>query len=327
MRQRPQYLLQALADEGHPVYFTDRGEPRHRRMGGVTVINDLDEVGLAQPLVYVHFAPVRELLEGLDRPLVIYDILDDLSIYDADEAEVPPHRRVRYHHPALMEQAAVVMVSSPVLAQRHRAERDDVVVVPNGVDYSRFSRPAARPGDLVDDGRPVVGYTGAVSYWLDFELVEEVVRLRPDYRFLFVGPVDPRVEQQAERLAALPNVELLGERPPDAIPGYVQVFDAGAVWFRSDHLTEAVTPLKMYEYLAAGVGVVATPLPACVEQQEVVTTDDPAAFASALDQAVDTRHDLVERAARRRQGELADWSQRLRPLCARLTELGIERYA
>lgn len=323
MRQRPQYLLAAFAAAGHPVYFVDPLEPQARQVDGVRIVPDVSQAPTRGAILYVHFAPMRHMFELFEDPVIVYDILDDLSIYDADEVDVSPERRVAAHHPAVMREAHVVVVSNRVLAETHRPERYDLIVVENGVDPDRFGRPAPRPSDLPREA-PIVGYHGAVSYWFDFPLLEEVARLRPEWRFVLVGPVDPRVGEQAERLAQASNVTLLGERPPDAMPGYVQAFDVGSIWFEVTDMTRGVTPLKMYEYLAAGKGCVSTPLPACVEAPEVRTASDPDAFVAELEAELASAGDPGVVEARRRAARAHSWEARLEPALRRLAELGLD---
>lgn len=321
MAQRPQFLLEAFAAHGHPVFFVDPHETEMRRVDGVTIVPSLESVPKVDVILYLHFAPLRALFDLFDRPAVVYDILDDLSIYDADEVGMPEERRVRSHHPLVMERADVVIVSNRVLAETHRGERPDLVLVSNGVDTDRFAAVADVPEDLAPDGRPIIGYHGMISFWFDFALLTEVARARPGYRFVLVGPHDPRVAEQVAALAAIENIELLGERPSPTMPAYVGVFDVGTVWFRVNDLTSGVTPLKMYEYLAAGVPCVATPLPACVDEPAVVTAGDAAEFADAIDAALVNR----DRAALRRAAKSHDWDRLIEPAIRRLAELGLAR--
>lgn len=321
MRQRPQYLLQAFAAHGHPVYFVDPNEPAAREADGVHIVPDLASVPSRHVILYVHFAPMRHLFGSFEEPAVVYDLLDDLSIYDADEVGLPEERRVRWHHPHVMEEAAVVIVSNPVLAETHRHERADLVLVHNGVDAGRFARPADQPADLTRDDRPIVGYHGMISYWFDFDLLIGVARSRPDLRFVLVGPTDERAADQVARLLEVENIELLGERPSGDMPAFVQSFDVGTVWFEVNDLTRAVTPLKMYEYLAAGVPCVATPLPACIEEEQVLTASTVEEFSFALDRALAVSDREPLRAAARR----SDWVELVRPVIDRLAELGLDR--
>jgi len=318
MKQRPQYLLAAFARAGHPVFFVDTRATSPYDVDGVRVVPSLSHVPAANVILYVHFAPIRELFERFDDTVVVYDLLDDLSIYEADEQGMPEHRRVRAHHPALVRSAAAVIASSEVLAEGHRHERPDILLVENGVEIDRFGRPQGRPPE-VPAGTPVVGYHGAIARWFDVELFTRVATANPQWRFVLVGPVAPEMREAIDRLGAAENVLVVGEQSSDRIPGYVQAFDVGAIWFRVDDLTKAVSPLKMYEYLAAGVPVVATPLPACVATPGVRVAATPEDMSRAIAEALEEPAELEQ--DRLATARAASWDRRLRPLLDRLDDL------
>jgi glycosyltransferase involved in cell wall biosynthesis len=327
MRQRQQYLMAAFAEAGHDVYFVDVRVKEVTTSDGVTIVPSLDDVPGHDVILYLHFAPVRTLLPKFERPVVIYDILDDLSIYEPDEARTPPRRRVAAHHPAFIAEADVVTVSNAALGDRHRSERADLLLMPSGVDYARFSTPQPRPADLsqADPERPLVGYHGAIAEWFDFDLLETVAAALPEWRFVLVGPIYPRVAERTERLGRIDNVTVLGERPSDDMPAYVQGFDIGAIWFVVDDLTEAVTPLKLYELLAAGVPCVSTPLPVCVAEPLVHTAAESADFVEELEEARTEAADSAFREKARSLGEAAGWVGRITPLREQLDSAGLLR--
>ncbi len=316
MRQRPQYLLSAFAKAGHPVYFVDPRGGAARLADGVHIITSLRDAPRDGVILYVHFAPVRRMFRLFRDPVVIYDILDDLSIYERSEAGIPERNRVGAHHPHVMERADVVIASNAVLAERYGPQRPDLMLVENGVDLEAFTNPAARPDDLPNG--PIVGYHGAIAPWFDFALFDSVARSAPDLQFVLVGPVDPESADDAARVGRLPNVHLLGERPSTEMPAYVQAFDVGAIWFRVDHMTRGVTPLKMYECQAAGTPCVATPLPACVAEPSVRTAAEPEEFLGALRQAMSGSSAPTDTA-------VISWDARLAPVLQRLGSLGLDR--
>jgi glycosyltransferase involved in cell wall biosynthesis len=324
MKQRPQFLLEAFARAGHPVWFVDPRADGPSTVDGVQIVTSLSDVPKDQVILYLHFAPLASLFDDFTDSVIVYDILDDLSIYDADEVDVPEERRVRYHHPTVMDRADIVLVSNEILAQRHRDERPDLIHVPNGVDVDRFGAPVAAPRD-VPVGGPIIGYHGMISHWFDFDLLAGVASLRPEWRFVLVGPTDRRVEDDARRLERLANVTRLGERSSTLMPAYVHAFDVGTIWFQIDDMTRGVTPLKMFEYLAAGVPCVSTPLPACVAQNGVATADQPEAFVDAIEAGLAA--DEAERARLREIATASDWSAVLAPALERLKALGRDRIA
>jgi glycosyltransferase involved in cell wall biosynthesis len=310
MRQRPQYVLAAFARSGHDVYFVDPREPKERMADGVHIVTSLGSVPKASVILYVHFAPLAAMFDSFENPVVVYDILDDLSIYDADEIGMPEERRVRYHHPGVMEQADVVLASAPNLFSKYELERPDILLVENGVEPSRFRGDLPLPDAFAGIARPIVGYHGAVARWFDFDLFESVVESLPSYSFVIVGPVDDDARQHVRRFEELSNVHLVGAVPSDQIPSYVAAFDVGVIPFVVDELTRGVSPLKMYEYLAAGVPVVSTPLPVCEAHPVVRTASGVESFVSEVVEAVEGRSATFDNAAKV-AAEGASWDNRI----------------
>jgi len=318
MKQRPQYLLEAFARAGHEVWFVDpRVAQEEHREPGIRLVGSLGPTPRSDVILYTHFAPTRTLVELYENPAVVYDILDDLSIYDPAEKGVPDSLRVRSHHGPLAGDADVVITSSAVLEEKHHAERNDILLVENGVDLELFSPGAAsQPADS-----PVVGYHGAIAPWFDFALVDQLARARPAYEIRLVGPVRPEVSEAMERLLTLANVIHVGEQPTGSIVESVRSFDVGLIPFLVDEMTAGVSPLKLYEYLACLVPVVSTPLPASVDHPAVSVATNPGEFAALVDIALEMGPE--ERAALRGHAETASWDQRIAPLLERLDSLGL----
>jgi glycosyltransferase involved in cell wall biosynthesis len=309
MRQRPQYLLEALAGEGYPVYFVDPRMSRVERRGKIMLVPDLTTVPASGVILYAHFAPSLELVDRFRDSLLWYDYLDDLSIFREADRGLPVRRTVSYYHEIMLRRADVVTCSNRLLVDR--VSRPDTLLVENGVDLNRFRPEGEVASDLPRD-RPVIGYHGAVATWFDLDLLTDLVALLPDYVFVVVGPIEAGL---GDRLPAAPNLFWLGSRSSDEIDRYVRGFDVGIIPFVVDEMTEAVTPLKLFEYLASGTPVVSTRLPACVETPGVLIADDSASFAEMIVQTVDHGPSPF---SLRVLAEGASWQRRILPVVDRL---------
>jgi glycosyltransferase involved in cell wall biosynthesis len=132
-------------------------------------------------------------------------------------------------------------------------------VVPNGVDPAEWSVVGAPPDWFAARPGPRLLYVGALDPRVDVGQVAAVARALPDASLTFVGPlVDPA---HFAPLAELPNVELRPPVPRTEIPALIGAADACLIPHVHNALTEAMSPLKLYEYLAGGRPVAAVDLP------------------------------------------------------------------
>ncbi len=183
--------------------------------------------------------------------------------------------------------------------------------------------PAARPDPAVAAlPRPCVVFTGAiVAKKLDVPLLAALARARPAWSFALVGPVgagDPGTDVSA--LSREPNIHLLGRRTYEQLPDVLRAADAGLIPYARNPLTESIFPMKVYEYLAAGLPVVATPLPALADVAEVATAPDAEGIARLLEEAIAA--DTPElRAERSRAAAAHSWARRLEEIAAAIEVL------
>ncbi len=220
-------------------------------------------------------------LDELPFAQVVYDCIDELRVHVPRAELVPLYQDWENQ---LIARADAAVVTAATLGAGLRARRPDLplTVIRNGVDVERFTRLAAetpRPADL-PAGRPIVGFVGALYDWIDWELIAATAARCPELEFVLVGPHDGRGDVQ--RVAALPNVRLLGPRPYAHVPAYIAAFDVCWVPFRQDDVGRAANPVKIYEYLALGKPVVTTPVAdtdAFGDLVRVVRTADEAAGA------------------------------------------------
>ncbi len=111
--------------------------------------------------------------------------------------------------------------------------------------------------------RPRIVFTGAVvESKLDFSLIVELARASPDSSIVLVGPVGPGdPSTDVGPLRAEPNIHLLGRRDYEQLPAILRGADVAIIPYARNTLTASIFPMKVYEYLAAGLTVLATRLP------------------------------------------------------------------
>jgi glycosyltransferase involved in cell wall biosynthesis len=152
---------------------------------------------------------------------------------------------------------------------------------------------------------------------VDSDLLAGLAELRPDWDFFVVGE---RLDHSFDRFdtARPANLHLLGPRPYRAIPSILSAFDAGLIPFRRGAEASNASPIKLYEYLAAALPVLATPIPECEAVPEVEVASSASGFSDLLDRARGSRRSEDFRRRARDRARQNDWSERARKALAQL---------
>ncbi|HEX2016748.1 MAG TPA: glycosyltransferase [Solirubrobacteraceae bacterium] len=267
-------------------------------------------LGLRRPILWAYVPQAELLVARLNPELVVYHCVDDIAAQDRVDSASFQAAEQRF-----VASADVVLASAPSLAERMKRLSANVHYLPNVADAGLFSQ-ALQDGpvdaQLERLPRPRIVFTGAIAAAkLDLGLLAQLAALRPAWSIALVGPVglgDPLTDLSA--LEPLSNVHLLGARPYEQLPAVLRGADAALIPYATNPLTASIFPMKVYEYLGAGLGVVSTPLPALQGVEGITIASDAASTVRALETLM--AEDSVEH--RRQRSELAvghSWDSRL----------------
>ena len=235
------------------------------------------QIGMVSPTIWLNDLQHVGLVRATSWPAT-YDITDDWLV----ESTVP--ERVRRRRRRLEAEALVrcrnVVVCSPGLAAS-RGQHREVELVPNGVDHELMTTPQPRPADL-PVGEAVAVYVGTVhEERFDVELAATMLDELPDLHLVLVGP-DARGEAAKQALPKSARLHVLGPRPHDRVPAYLQHADVVVVPHRVNEFTESLDPIKAYESLAVGTPTVATKVAGFRGLPTPVQTVDRDGFSDAV---------------------------------------------
>jgi beta-glucosidase/6-phospho-beta-glucosidase/beta-galactosidase/glycosyltransferase involved in cell wall biosynthesis len=217
---------------------------------------------------------------------IIYDCMDELSQFTgAPKALISNEAR-------LMEHADVIFTGGYELWLRKK-QRENVHFFGCGVEFNHFAQAQDEyttiPPDIDFMARPILGWFGVIDERVDYGMVGEMARLRPEWSFAMVGPV---VKVDPNLLPHSPNLYWLGQRDYTVLPNYCRAFDICMMPFSINAATQYINPTKTLEYFATGRPVISTPVTDVVRQfsdlvEIVKTTDEFLAAAERLLQQPD----------------------------------------
>jgi hypothetical protein len=183
----------------------------------------------------------------------------------------------------LVSAADIVFASAQSLVNARLPWNPETHLAPHGVDHALFARAldpnTEVPTDVAALPRPLVGFYGTLQDWVDFELIAFLAGRHPEWSIVLIG--QPLVDVSI--LKRFPNVHLLGPKRHDALPNYCMTFSVGIIPYRVSERILHVNPLKLREYLSAGLPVVSVPLPELEGYRQYCTT---AVTFEAFDQGV-----------------------------------------
>ncbi|OAE41224.1 glycosyltransferase [Brucella intermedia] len=176
---------------------------------------------------------------------------------------------------------SVIGTARVLVSQLNKLGRDDAIYLPNAANEYIFDiyKDYERPSDLPTGYKRLALYFGSLyGDWFAWDYLEAAAFANPECGFVLIGDRPTGIEMPK-------NVHMIGARTIDALPGYLQHADFAILPFTPGKISDAVSPIKVFEYLFAGKPVVATRLPEILDYPGVKianTSEQFAAFCGSL---------------------------------------------
>jgi len=278
----------------------------------------LHHLGLNKTDVLYLFHPsYLDYIDAVPHSCLVYHAYDDLSKQGGYDGYIENKEK------QLLAKADLVFASSRLIQNRliDISGREDVVFIPNGVDFDCFSdNSVSEPTDICSIPHPRIGYVGAINRKVDLGLLMYMAENLSGCSFVMVGPIgqiDSADERLLDKLKDCKNVYFLGSKAPDEISAYMHHCDINTMIYKSDQNLWASSgyPLKLHEYLAVGKPVISADIESVREFGDVVIIpDSKSAWLGAIRSCLDESNTSKKTDAKRKVAMQNTWDNRVEAL-------------
>lgn len=255
---------------------------------------------------------------SLGERLNVFDAVDNWLEHSS---YVAVKDRLKVNYQTIRSKANLIFTTSQDLTKLFDLA-EGCSYIPNGVDYKSIeTAPKLTDRDIAILPRPIIGYIGTIQEdRVDIDLVSYLAKANPQKSFVLIGGVWPGLRKQViEKLRPLSNVHLLGRKSFKDRPQYLQEFDVAIIPHKMNEFNRHTNPMKLYEYLAVGCPVVATPGAGLEEFKDLIyLAAKPEDFNSALIKALEEDDSLVQK--RKQVAKNESWDERVNMMMTQILD-------
>ncbi len=309
MKQRPQQIASNLPDNVLMIYHSHEDED-YTDKTRIKVLKDnllLVDLGYYRDAVFHTFANVYDkylMVYSTDyipyeriqlyeeyRYKVIYEYVDDLN----EELSGDTYFDLLARHNSVLKDENVFVVSTATKLKSKIEESSfkKAELITNGVDYEHFKYAKYDVPEDMQEIRnnylTVLCYYGALANWFDYDLILKVAENK-NYAIVLIGQdYDDTLSKSG--ILDIDNVFFLGRKGYDVLPSYACNADVCIIPFVINEITEATSPVKLFEYMAMEKPIVTTALPECKKYQSVFYSESHEAFVENIERAIQKNSD------------------------------------
>ena len=250
--------LFVLAPLAIPFYGSKAIQLANRELLRVQVKRAMRKLQFTHPISWSYLPASAPVSGTLGEELVVYQCVDEFSAFEDTKGAQIANLEMQ-----LLKKSDLVITSAERLYDSKIKINPHTVLVRHGVDFTHFVKACdpstVVPADIARLPRPIIGFFGLIAQWVDFEAIAACAKAHPEGSVVMIGKIAPDADVTA--LKRIVNVHFLGRKTYDSLPGYCKAFDVALMPFKMNELTLNSNPLKVREYLAAGLPVVSSDLP------------------------------------------------------------------
>lgn len=340
LTQRPDHILRNFAENGYQcvVLSIDSNTPFFKEIARNIYLTNLFAGVISyfsnkKIIFYITYPFYSYILNHLQRPTVVYDVLDDLSVFSLNcEA-------MRTDHMELLGRSDITLFSSEELFNANCNDvKGHAYLVSNGVWANDFVLEFGHAQKNINFRRHpneyVIGYHGAITELLDWELLVKLIEI-PDVRLVLIGPlahfdssVSDNIQALQQRVLASNQVTHIQPVPYLELKYHLNGFDAAIIPFVVNEKTHPVSPLKLFEYMAMGLKVFATPTKTLSRYSQFISVGDSSTIPARVREMIGSSSNILNKIDYSAVLSDVDWGKQLAPVISLLEEeIAIFKYS
>lgn len=330
LKQRPHHLAEEFSKIGYFVIYLEQGnyfkDYRLIHDGLVCInnynmLNGFTDNGQSKYLLLPNTSPTT--IENIEKAKnlgfqLIYDYIDEF--HEDISGDLSDQLRVWGNLKKLKPVLCVVTASRLHDGiKEYLGAKQKIVLAKNAVNTEHFDYHEIKnldtPSDMKDivsKNKPIIGFYGALAPWIDYDLLNNVAKKHPEWEFVYIG-ID--YGGQKAPLNKLKNVTRFGAREYSQLPYYAKDFHCAIIPFKQGEIAKATSPVKLFEYMAAGLPTVCTrDLQECAGYEYVYLAKNDADFEKLLQKALSDYEKEEVREKLFEQGQKNTWAQRAKDI-------------
>lgn len=256
---------------------------------------------------------VKQQLE--EGNIILYQYIDDLD--EAIKGKIPEYTFIKHQYILKNEDCIVVATAEKLLGEVKISRKKNYAYVSNGVDYNHFSKTREnglpeKIKKIVENKKPILGYYGALASWIDHELIIRISFLNR-YEILLIGyDYDGTFSKRFPESSG--NIHILGPVNYQDLPDYAKYFSICIIPFLVNDLTNATSPIKLFEYMALGKPILTTDIAECRKYRSAIVARDHDDFIRKIDYSLSLAHDHDYLAILRDEAIQNSWTEKARQI-------------
>ncbi len=204
--------------------------------------------------------------------------------------------------------------------------KTDVIMVKNGVSVNHYlskkNKSFTFPTKLINfknKYKNICGYFGAIAPWLDYNIINNIVELKKDIGFIFIGP---DYLDNINKLPKSDNFYYLSAIDYNILPYYGYLFDICFIPFEEGEIAKTTSPLKLYEYFALQKPVITSSfMLECINYKEVLHYKNIKELNNMIDDAILLKNNIEYKNKLISYAYNNDWSEKVKDYSDKLIKL------